>query len=263
MRTYRASSFISRIVPSVYWTIGIVIVISIVFFYVIAKCNHAGGIKKAGKYGKIMLFLGGFIILFSIAALRDAGKYTIGTKKAEAEVTYVYIDIPTDGASTYLYTVEFPYEEEIVSVKMNAGHKLSVEQGDTFFVYFYPEEIGRTEYPMVVAVDIEKKMSMDNIKVGFSACVIGVLLLVIVFGKQALLDKGLRINAMIIRIESKKSDSERIEKTFICQGINPSTGMLQTFKTNGSGCDFFEYKNGDTVYVFVHKKYRGFYLINI
>lgn len=265
MRTYRATSFISNIVPSLYMTLSVVLLLGVIFVYNVIRCNHKRGVRSSKMHGIIMIALGVFIILIGFLASRDATKYTVGAEETTAVVTDVYIDIPTDGSSTYLYTIEFTYKDEVVSVKMSPSHRMSLEQGDTLQVYFYPDEIGRTEYPIVVAVDMEKKLAWDNMRAGFISCVIGVFILILSYCKLGLRENGFRTNAQIVQVRNSNRDSGQrvnIENLLVCEGRNPVTGMRQTFKTHGYGGDFCGYNEGEIVPVFIHKRFGKIYMID-
>lgn len=267
MRTYRAYSLISRIIPSVYMTLSGVLLIGIVVVCLSVRSNHTSGIKNINLKGILMFALGVIITCIAGAASRDADKYTLNTVKTTAVITDVVEKVPAEGSSTYMYEMEFSYKDEVVSVKMFPTHRVKLESGDTIDVYFYPDEIGHTDYPIVVAVDYEKNLAADNMKVGFLACVIGVSLMILAVCKQRLLSNGFHTSATVTRVAvtSSKEDNQSsiVDKTLTCQGRNPVTGMRQTFCTHGGRFDFLSYNDGDTVHVFIHKRCSSFYVINI
>lgn len=267
MRTSQASSLISRIVPSGNMTLSGILLLGIVFMCLAISWRHEKAIKKISLNGIIMIALGVVILCMAGAATRDAEKYTHGTKRTTATVAYVEEEYRADESNDYTYTIEFTYKNQPVSVRMYPTHRMGLEQGDPIAVYFYPEQIGKTDYPAVVAVDLEKKQARDNMSVGFLSCFIGLSLMFYASSKQALLKNGFHVSATVIQVavRSSKSDNGRtsIEKTLICQGRNPATRMLQTFRTHGTGTDFLAYSEGDVVHVFVHQKRSKFYIINI
>lgn len=268
MRTFRASSFISRIIPNAFITISLVGLIWIVFLSIALSNNHIKGQKSTTSNGIITILLGLLIIGIAYSATRDALKYTHGTEKATAVVSDVEIYHGTgDESNEYSYTVDFTYEEKEISVIMRPTHRLKLEEGDNVNVYFYPDEIFRVEYPAVVAVDYEVQQAKENIYVGIASCIFGILLIYIAKCKEGLLGNGYQVTATVIKIitSSSGSDSQTntVNKKFICEGRNPKTGLLQTFKTSGGRFDFLAYIEGDTVHVFVHKDFDKFYVINI
>lgn len=267
MRTVRASSLISRILPTVYMTLGVVLVLGLVFICFSVGCNHAKGIKKISLNGVIMVFLGVIIIAISYSATLDALKYTHGSEKATALVTDVEVEFNSDESNDYTYTLSFPYEEQDISVQMHPTHRWNLDEGDHVEVYFYPEELAHTDYPSVVAVDLEKEQAKGNMTVGIISCFIGLFLIFYAKSKENLLSNGFHTSATITQIATKfsrtDSGNEKVEKTLICQGKNPSTGKRQTFQTHGSGLDFLACDEGDIVHVFIHKRNSRFYVINI
>lgn len=266
MRTFNTSSFISRLMPSVYMTLSGILFLGVMFVWISTRRSHVRGLNKAKMYGSIMIAIGIILILMCVSAIYDVSKYTVGTQKETAVVTDTYVDVPTDGSSTYLYTLEFSYGDQTVSVKMSPSHRMNLDVGDTLAVYFYPEDIGHTEYPRVVAVDVEKKRADDNMKVGFLSCMIGLFLFLYANYKLQLRQTGFLVNAKVVQVIHGTSGSNgrnRLEPALICEGRNPVTGMRQNFRTYGAGNEFYAYEEEDTVQVYVHPKNSRRYVINI
>lgn len=86
-----------------------------------------------------MIALGVVILCMAGAATRDAEKYTHGTKKTTAKVAHVKEEYRADESNDYIYTIEFTYENKLVSVRMYPTHRMGLEPGDPIDVYFYPE----------------------------------------------------------------------------------------------------------------------------
>lgn len=55
MRTYRATSFISNIVPSLYMTLSVVLLLGVVFWYNVIRCNHKRGVRSSKMHGIVYL----------------------------------------------------------------------------------------------------------------------------------------------------------------------------------------------------------------
>lgn len=268
MRTFRAMSFLQQIVPAAYISLCLVLFWGAVFGAGCVGCNHYKGMKGVSRSGIILIAIGACIILIGCGGTYDALKYTHGSKKAIATITgvnekYYSIEEETD----YIYTLEFHYEKQAISVKMTTNHKMPVSKGEAIDVYFYPESLGSNIEAVVVAVDIEVRQARKNIIVGCVACIIGGLFLCYAAHKRKLLNNGFSTTATVIQSPGDSfqfSDEDKnTSRTFACQGKNPVTGLPQIFRTKGVRRDFMSLSRGDTVHVFISKADSHFYIINI
>lgn len=268
MRSFRALSFFQRIVPATYVSIFLVVFWSSLLVAGCVGCNHHKGIKGISYRGVILIIMGAFVIFIGCGGIYDALKYTHGSEKAIATITsinekYYSIEEETD----YIYTLEFPYEEQMISVRMKTNHKMPVYQGEAIEVYFYPEPSGSNIEPIVVAVDIEVQQAKKNIIIGFVPCIIGLVLLLLARSKEKLLNNGFPTKATVIQSPGDSfqfnDEDKNTSHVLACQGKNPVTGLTQIFRTKGNRRDFMSFSRGDTVYVFVSKTDGNFYLINI
>lgn len=266
MRSYRVISLLQEIVSYANVTLGTILFWCALFVAGYVKCHHNKVIEGTKNCGVMLVIAGLFIIIIGNAAIRDSLQYTYGSEKVVATVTnieeeYSSIDEETD----YTYILGFPYEGQVISVRMHPSHKMPVNQGEYIELYFYPEEPGSKIEPVVVAVDLEVQLAKKNIAAGCISCIVGLFLLCLSSCKKRLLSDGVHISATVVQITStsSRSNQNNNSKMLICKGKNPITGMMQTFRTKGDSRDFILLSSGDTVHVFVHKKYSNFYLINI
>ncbi len=265
MRSFPARSFIQMTMPGAYGTLIAVIIIMALLIYASTQYNHSLAIKNIKRNGIILVAIGVLMIAAGYAATLNALKYTHGSEKVTAQITEEEIEYAYSSEDTndYYYTIVFPYKGEEISVRMEASYGLRFQQEDYIDVYFYPEEPGSDEVPVVVAVDIEVDMTKKYIEIGCLPCIAGIFLLFLAKAKEKLFSEGFHTSAHVTQISANRSESGNVKNGLIlCQGKNPGTGMLQTFKSRGRYNDFGLLNEGDIVHVFIHKDNHKFYVIN-
>lgn len=267
MRSLPAKTYIQMIIPGAYGTLIAVAIIIVFFIYAATQYNHSLAIKNIKRNGIILVVIGVLMIATGYTLALDALKYTHGSEKVTAQITEEEIEYgySEEDTNDYYYTVVFPYNEEELSVQMEAFYGLRFQPGEYIDVYFHPNDSGSEKIPAVVAVDLEVNMAKKYIGIGCLPCIAGIFLLLLARAKEKLFSKGLHTSAHITQISVNCSESGSINirnGLIICNGKNPGTGMMQTFKSRGRYNDFALLNEGDTVHVFIHKDNYNFYVIN-
>lgn len=267
MRSFPARTYMQMIIPRAYVTLIAVTRIIALFIYAATQYNHSIAINYIKRNGIILVVIGVLVIATGYKTALDALKYTHGSEKATAEITWEEVEYAysEDDTNDYYYTVVFPYNEEEISVQMEAFYGLRFQPGQYIDVYFHPKDLGSEKTPAVVAVDLEVNVGKKYIVIGCLPCIVGIFLLLLAKAKENLFGKGFHTSARVTQISVNRSESGNISiknGLLVCDGKNPATGMMQTFKSRGKYNDFVLLKEGDTVHVFIHKGNYNFYVIN-